>query len=316
MSKEKSLQLVNGYAMLATVIFTFLASIALFIGGIVLLERRDPAVGGSSMVAAVLLFISTMVACNGFLILLPNEAGLLTLFGSYSGTARESGFWWTNPFMMKRKMSLRARNLEGAKLKVNDKRGNPIEIAVVVVWRIEDTAQAAFDVENYEAYVRIQSETAVRHLANSYAYDHGEEITPAGAISSKPQTKHDAGEPSEITLRSAVDEVSAALRAELQERLAKAGVEVDEARLTHLAYAPEIAQAMLRRQQAEAVIAARSKIVHGAVTMVQMALQDLSDRNVVQLDEERKASMVSNLLVVLCGEAEVHPVINTGTLYN
>jgi len=317
MSKEKSLQLVNGYAMLATVILAFFASIGLFIVGIMMLERRDPVIGGSSMVAAVLLFVCTMVACNGFLILLPNEAGLLTLFGSYAGTARESGFWWANPFMMKRKMSLRARNLEGGKLKVNDKRGNPIEIAAVVVWHIEDTAQAAFDVENYDAYVRIQSETAVRHLANSYAYDHGEDLTaPRGAISSEPQSVPAHSEPSEITLRSAVDEVSAALRDELQDRLSNAGVVVDEARLTHLAYAPEIAQAMLRRQQAEAVIAARSKIVHGAVTMVQMALQDLSDRNVVQLDEERKATMVSNLLVVLCGEAEVHPVINTGTLYN
>jgi len=317
MSKEKPLQLVNGYLMLATVILAFIASIGLFIGGIWMLERRDPGVGATSMVAAVLLFVCTMVACNGFLILLPNEAGLLTLFGSYAGTARDSGFWWANPFMMKRKMSLRARNLEGGKLKVNDKRGNPIEIAAVVVWHIEDTAQAAFDVENYDAYVRIQSETAVRHLANSYAYDHGEELTaPRGAISSEPQSVPARGDPSEITLRSAVAAVSAALRDELQDRLSNAGVVVDEARLTHLAYAPEIAQAMLRRQQAEAVIAARSKIVHGAVTMVQMALQDLSDRNVVQLDEERKATMVSNLLVVLCGEAEVHPVINTGTLYN
>jgi regulator of protease activity HflC (stomatin/prohibitin superfamily) len=295
MSKERPVQLANGYAMLAMVIFTFLASAALFIGGIVLLERHEP-VGGWLMAAGVFLFVVNIVSCNGFLILLPNEAGLLTLFGSYAGTARESGFWWTNPFMMKRKLSLRARNLEGGKLKVNDKQGNPIEIAVVVVWRIEDTSQAAFDVENFEAYVRIQSETAVRHLANSYAYDHGEV--------------------NEITLRSGVDEVSAALRAELNERLSKAGVHVDEARLTHLAYAPEIAQAMLRRQQAEAVIAARKMIVHGAVSIVQMALQDLADKNVVVLDEERKASMVSNLLVVLCGEAEVHPVINTGTLYN
>ena len=310
MSKERPLQLTSGYAMLATVIFSFLACLALFIGGILLLERREP-LGGWMMAVAVLVFVCTIVTCNGFLILLPNEAGLLTLFGSYAGTARESGFWWTNPFMMKRKMSLRARNLEGAKLKVNDKRGNPIEIAVVVVWRIEDTAQAAFDVENYEAYVRIQSETAVRHLANIYAYDHGEEITPPGAIS----TSHVGSEPTEITLRSGVDEVSAALRTELQERLAKAGVEVDEARLTHLAYAPEIAQAMLRRQQAEAVIAARSKIVHGAVSMVHMALHDLAEKNVVTLDEDRKAAMVSNLLVVLCGEAEVHPVVNAGTLY-
>jgi regulator of protease activity HflC (stomatin/prohibitin superfamily) len=295
MSKEKPLQLVNGYVMLAAVIFSFLASVALFLGGIVLLERKD-AIGGWSMAAGILLFVLTMIACGGFLILLPNEAVLLTLFGSYSGTAKESGFWWTNPFMTKRKMSLRSRNLEGAKLKVNDKQGNPIEIAVVVVWRIEDTAQAAFDVENFEAYVRVQSESAVRHLANSYSYDHGEEH--------------------ETTLRSGIDEVSQALRVELQERLSKAGVHVEEARLTHLAYAPEIAQAMLRRQQAEAVIAARKMIVHGAVSMVQMALQELIEKNIVVFDEERKAAMVSNLLVVLCGEAEVHPVINTGTLYN
>jgi len=218
------------------------------------------------------------------------------LFGSYAGTMKESGFWWTNPFMLKRKVSLRARNLEGARLKVNDKQGNPIEIAVVVVWRVEDTAQACFDVENYEDYVRVQSESAVRHLANSYAYDHGEA--------------------NETTLRSGFEEVSQALRMELLERLAKAGVHVDEARLTHLAYAPEIAQAMLRRQQAEAVIAARKMIVHGAVSMVQMALQELVDKNIVTFDEERKAAMVSNLLVVLCGESEVHPVINAGTLYN
>jgi regulator of protease activity HflC (stomatin/prohibitin superfamily) len=295
MSKEKPLQLVNGYIMLAAVIFAFLASAALFVGGIVLLGRQDP-VGGWSMAVGILLFVCTMTASGGFVILLPNEAVLLTLFGSYCGTTKESGFWWTNPFMTKGKMSLRSRNLEGAKLKVNDKQGNPIEIAVVVVWRIEDTAQAAFDVQDFEAYVRVQSESAVRHLANSYSYDHGEEH--------------------ETTLRSGIDEVSQALRVELQERLSKAGVHVEEARLTHLAYAPEIAQAMLRRQQAEAVIAARKMIVHGAVSIVQMALQDLADKNVVQLDEERKASMVSNLLVVLCGEAEVHPVINTGTLYN
>ena len=198
--------------------------------------------------------------------------------------------------MTKKKISLRARNMEGAKLKVNDKQGNPIEIAAVIVWRIENSAEAIFDVENYTDYVRVQSETAVRHLANSYSYDHGEDR--------------------ETTLRSGVDEVSQALRAELQNRLAKAGVQVDEARLTHLAYAPEIAQAMLRRQQAEAVIAARQMIVHGAVSMVQMALKELSERKVVELDEDRKAAMVSNLLVVLCGEAEVHPVINTGTLYS
>jgi regulator of protease activity HflC (stomatin/prohibitin superfamily) len=180
-------------------------------------------------------------------------------------------------------------------LKVNDKRGNPIEIAAVVVWRVQDTFQACFDVENYEEYVRIQSESAVRHLANSYAYDHGEA--------------------NEITLRSSVDEVSSALQKELQERVGKAGVVVEEARLTHLAYAPEIAGVMLRRQQAEAIIDARQKIVHGAVSMVKMALTELAEQQIVQLDEERKATMVGNLLVVLCGESEAQPIINTGTLY-
>jgi hypothetical protein len=296
MSKERILQLVNGYAMLAAVILFFLSSIGAFIYCAFLLERREYVVGGWGMGVSAFVFVCTMITCNGFLILLPNEAGVLTLFGSYSGTARESGFWWTNPFMVKRKISLRLRNLEGAKLKVNDKGGNPIEIAAVVVWRVADTAQACFDVDDYESYVRIQSETAVRHLANSYAYDHGEA--------------------NETTLRSGLDEVAAALCKELYERLTKAGVEVEEARITHLAYAPEIAQAMLRRQQAEAVIAARTEIVHGAVSMVQMALHDLDEKGIVQLDEERKASMVSNLLVVLCGESEAHPVINTGTLYN
>jgi hypothetical protein len=193
------------------------------------------------------------------------------------------------------KVSLRTRNFNSEKLKVNDKRGNPIEIAAVVVRRVQDTAQAAFDVDDYENYVRVQTESAIRHLASAYAYDHGEEH--------------------EVTLRSGADEVAQALKQELQARLDKAGVLVDEARLTHLAYAPEIAQAMLRRQQAEAVIAARQKIVHGAVSMVDMALRELAEKQVVQLDDERRAAMVSNLMVVLCGEAEVHPVVNTGTLY-
>jgi regulator of protease activity HflC (stomatin/prohibitin superfamily) len=193
------------------------------------------------------------------------------------------------------KVSLRARNFNSEKLKVNDKRGNPIEIAAVVVWRVQDTAQAIFDVDDLEHYVRVQSESAIRHLASAYAYDHGEE--------------------NEVTLRSSMDEVAQALKIELQARLEKAGVLVDEARLTHLAYAPEIAQAMLRRQQAEAVIAARQKIVHGAVSMVDMALRELAEKHVVQLDDERRAAMVSNLMVVLCGESEVHPIVNTGTLY-
>jgi regulator of protease activity HflC (stomatin/prohibitin superfamily) len=242
-----------------------------------------------------MLLAGVLISC-GFFTLQPNEAAVLILFGRYQGTVRDSGFFFTNPFNKKVKISQRARNLNGEKLKVNEKRGNPIEIAAVVVWRVQDTAQAMFDVDNYDAYVKIQSESAVRHVASNYAYDDGE--------------------PDEVTLRGGADEVSAALTRELQERLAKAGVCVEEARLTHLAYAPEIAQAMLRRQQAEAVIAARQKIVHGAVSMVEMALNELSAKRVVVLDEERKAAMVSNLLVVLCGESEAHPVINTGTLYH
>lgn len=221
---------------------------------------------------------------------------MLILFGAYKGTVRDSGFFWRNPLFKKQKISLRARNLNGDRLKVNDKRGNPIEIAAVVVWRVEDTAQATFDVDEYEHYVAVQSESAVRHLASAYAYDQGE------------------GE--ELTLRSSADAINKALQAELQERLAKAGVTVEEARLTHLAYSPEIAQVMLRRQQAEAIVAARTKIVQGAVGMVDMALGELTKNEVVDLDEERKATMVSNLLVVLCGESEVHPVVNTGTLYS
>jgi regulator of protease activity HflC (stomatin/prohibitin superfamily) len=197
--------------------------------------------------------------------------------------------------MSRFKVSLRVRNFSSETLKVNDKRGNPVEIAAVVVWRVQDTAQAMFDVQDFENYVRVQSESALRHLASLYAYDQGDV--------------------DEVTLLSGVDEVSLALKKELQVRLAKAGVEVDEARLTHLAYAPEIAQAMLRRQQAEAVIAARQKIVHGAVSMVDMALKDLANKHVVELDDERKAAMVSNLMVVLCGDSEVHPVVNTGSLY-
>ncbi|HVS53006.1 MAG TPA: SPFH domain-containing protein [Opitutaceae bacterium] len=241
------------------------------------------------------MLVVALVMAGGFFTLQPNEGAVLILFGAYRGTVRESGFFFTNPFNKKLKISLRARNLNGEKLKVNDKRGNPVEIAAVVVWRVQDTAQAVFDVDSYENYVKIQSESAVRHVASNYAYDEGE--------------------PGELTLRGGADEVAAALTRELQDRLAKAGVRVEEARLTHLAYAPEIAQAMLRRQQAEAVIAARQKIVHGAVSMVEMALNELSAKKVVVLDEERKAAMVSNLLVVLCGESEAHPVINTGTLY-
>jgi len=259
----------------------------------------------------------------GFFTLQPNEARALILFGRYTGTTRQVGFLWANPLfsnsgtvlgrlasarhgsgpeplarrLPRYKISLRARTLNGERLKVNDRAGNPIDIAAVVIWHVDDTAQALFDVDDFEAYVTLQSETALRHLATSYAYDHGE--TENGAI----------------TLRGNVEQVSAALKEELGRRLTKAGVAVDEARLTHLAYAPEIAQAMLRRQQAEAVIAARQKIVQGAVGMVDQALHLLSERQVVELDEERKAAMVSNLMVVLCGESQVSPIVNTGTLY-
>ena len=237
-----------------------------------------------------------IVMLKGIYILQPNQSALMMLFGSYRGTDYATGLRWANPFLNKMKVSTRLRNFNSEKLKVNDKRGNPIEIAVVVVWRVADTAQAMFDVDNYETYMRMQSESALRHLASLYYYDDAEE--------------------GEATLRGHVEAVSRALRDELQERLAKAGITVDEARLTHLAYAPEIAQAMLRRQQAEAVIAARQKIVHGAVSMVHMALTELAEKRVVELDDERRAAMVSNLMVVLCGESEVHPVVNTGTLYN
>jgi len=238
----------------------------------------------------------TLIMFKGFFTLQPNEARLLILLGSYRGTVKESGFLWANPlYSIGNKISLRSYNMNSETLKVNDKVGNPIEIAAVIVWRVKDTAQAMFDVVNYGDYVKVQSETAIRHLANSYAYDHGEENEP--------------------TLRSSTDEISDALKKELQNRLSKAGVLVEEARITHLAYAPEIAQVMLRRQQAEAVIAARQKIVQGAVSMVDMALRELSEKQVVKLDDERKAAMVSNLLVILCGESEASPVINTGTLY-
>jgi regulator of protease activity HflC (stomatin/prohibitin superfamily) len=324
---EHVVRVPNGWFMLVLLIAAFLADVALMVFAIKDgVETTGKPYGGLLAIASLALPI-ILLLMGGFFTLQPNQARVLVLFGAYKGTVRTPGFHWGNPFysngpqggsswqaramaakgitpqvapgpakLGRNKISLRARTLNGDKLKVNDKRGNPIEIAAVVVWRVEDTAQATFDVDNYENYVPIQSESALRHLASLYAYDHSEED-------------------SEITLRSNVDEVSKSLRDELQERLAKAGVIVDEARLTHLAYAPEIAQAMLRRQQAEAVIAARTKIVQGAVSMVDMALKELAEKSVVKLDDERRAAMVSNLMVVLCGESEVHPVVNTGTLY-
>jgi regulator of protease activity HflC (stomatin/prohibitin superfamily) len=242
-----------------------------------------------------LLFLAALCAAGLFTVQ-PNQAVVLILFGSYVGTVRDSGWWWTNPFNTRKRVSLRVRSLNGHMIKVNDHAGNPVEIAAVVVWKVLDTAQAVFDVETYEDFVKVQSETAVRHLASIYPYD---------------EYDSDA-----ISLRGSTDKVSEALRAELQERLRPAGVEIIEARLSHLAYAPEIAGAMLQRQQAAAIIAARQRIVEGAVGMVEMALARLSANKIVELDEERKAAMVSNLLVVLCGERAATPVLNTGTLYN
>jgi regulator of protease activity HflC (stomatin/prohibitin superfamily) len=280
-----------GGLMLLIVLIGFLGGLALFISTLARHGQGSPAFW-----TGLILMVGLPFLAPGFFTLEPNEARVLVLFGAYKGSICESGFHWTNPFTRKLKISLRSRNLNGDRLKVNDKQGNPIEIAAVVVWRVGETAQAFFDVNNVADYVHIQSESAVRHLATSYAYDHGEE--------------------NEITLRSGGDEVQRALVAELQERLGKAGVVVEEARLTHLAYAPEIASVMLRRQQAEAVIAARQKIVQGAVSMVEMALHELARKDVVRLDDERKAAMVSNLMVVLCGEGDVTPVINAGTLYS
>jgi len=249
------------------------------------------------VMAAPLLILGAFVL-SGMYMLQPNEGAILLLFGAYKGTDRTEGLRWANPFYKKQKISLRAHNLASDRLKVNDKRGNPIEIAAAIVWRVQDTAQASFDVEDYVEYVRIQAEAAVRHLASSYAYDDGDDLQEG-----------------EITLRAGQDRVAQSLIRELTDRFEQAGILVEDAKLTHLAYAPEIAQVMLRRQQAEAIIAARSKIVHGAVSMVEMALKGLSERDIVQLDDERRAAMVSNLLVVLCSEGEVQPVINAGTLY-
>jgi regulator of protease activity HflC (stomatin/prohibitin superfamily) len=334
LNHEKEIKVMSGWPMLFAVIAIFAVSIALFILAAVWGDDGSVGTGGiwALIIVGAALLILGIILSPGFFTLEPNETRVAVLFGQYKGTVRHGGFRWANPFWSngptvkvtdvrsgdeaaamaaatkkgqpggapkkypRYKVSVRARTLNMAKLKVNDRRGNPVEIAAVVVWRVKDTAQAVFDVEDFERYVETQSETALRHLASSYAYDHGEE--------------------NESTLRSNVDEVSQALKGELEQRLARAGVVVEEARLTHLAYSPEIAQAMLRRQQAEAVIDARQKIVHGAVSMVEMALRELAEKGVVELDSERKAAMVSNLMVVLCGESEVHPVVNTGTLYS
>ncbi len=246
---------------------------------------------------AVLIGVVFFFLMGGFLIVNPNESSVLVLFGAYKGSVKENGFYWVNPFFSKKKISLRARNINSEPIKVNDKIGNPIMIGAVVVWRVEETFKAAFQVDDYEHFVNIQTEAAIRKLAGLYPYDNFED---SGA---------------EVTLRSGGEEVNDQLEKELSERLSIAGVEVMEARINYLAYAQEIAQAMLKRQQASAIVAARFKIVEGAVSMVEMALDELSKKDIVRLDEEKKASMVSNLMVVLCGDKEATPIVNTGTIY-
>lgn len=250
---------------------------------------------GPGVALCALLFVAEIILLGGLLVVNPNEAQVLQLFGTYIGTIREQGFRWVNPLTSKRRISLRVRNFETSKLKVNDLDGNPIEIAAVVVWQVVDTAEAVFQVDSYENFVQVQSESALRTMATSYSYD-----------------SHTEGQ---MSLRSHTAETAEQLRKEIQERLAKAGVQVIEARISHLAYAAEIASAMLQRQQAQAIVAARQTIVTGAVSMVEMALEQLSEKKLVDLDPERRAAMVSNLLVVLCGERAPQPVVNTGTLY-
>jgi len=274
-------------------LFIFLGLLALALA-FILLPGTGPI--GLRIGAITLLVTVAAVSLNGFFTVQPNQAEVIILLGKYVGSVHDAGWWWTNPIASKKKISLRVRSLNGEKLKVNDKEGNPVEIAAVVVWRVRDSAQATFDVDTYEQFVAVQSETAVRHLASQYTYDAHDEVT--------------------ISLRGNMDQISEALRAELQVRLDKAGVEILESRLSHLAYGAEIASAMLRRQQAGAVVAARTRIVDGAVGMVEMALERLALKNTVQLDEEKKAAMVSNLLVVLCSEQAASPVINAGTLHH
>ena len=319
--QERTTKSMSGWGPLAINLLLFVATIVAFVMGIVAFNARpvNAAIGAALMIASGVMALAWFVMLFGFMAIPPNMARALLLFGDYRGTVRESGFYWTNPFYSKRKISLRVRNFEtgsvttpeqkdattgkivvqktrstGKPSKVNDRDGNPIEISAVVVWQVVDTAEALFEVDDYEDYVAVQSEAALRSMASRYPYD-----------------SHD----SEVSLRGNTQEVSEQLRHDIQERLDKAGVKVLEARISHLAYAPEIAAAMLQRQQAQAIVAARTKIVEGAVGMVEMALEHLLRDDIVELDEERKASMVSNLLVVLCSDRHTQPVINTGTIY-
>jgi len=291
--QETRVSSVNGYA-------AFAGGVLAVVAGLWLMHAAAmSALPGAAAVAGIVLMVLGVFVCIGLYMLQPNETAVLTLFGRYVGTDRSEGLRWAFPLYRKRKLTVRARNLNIPTLKVNDKRGNPVEIAAAVVWRVHDTAQALFDVDDFERYVSIQAEAALRHLAAQYAYDDGEDLAQG-----------------ELTLRGGAAEVAQALRDELTERFEAAGVETADAKLTHLAYAPEIAQVMLRRQQAQAIISARSRIVQGAVSMVEDALRSLAEREIVELDAERKASMVSNLLVVLCSDRDAQPIINTGTLYN
>ena len=284
MEAEKIIKPANGYLMLLVTLVLFFGSIAMAI-----IQQT-----GWYSIISVLSFIGFF----GFILVNPNTSKVITLFGKYVGTIKKNGLYWANPFYTKKKISLRASNFDSERLKVNDKLGNPVMISTILVWRVTDTYKAAFDVDNYENFVRVQTDAAVRKLASMYPYDNFA----------------DEGHDEDITLRSSVNEVSDALEKEIEERLLIAGIEVLEARIGYLAYANEIASAMLKRQQATAIVAARHKIVQGAVDMVEMALEELNKKHIVELDEERKAAMVSNLLVILCGDKEASPVVNAGTL--
>jgi len=288
MITEKEIKAPNGIMFIFVLLTAQLSAIAMLINSML---NANTVLIIISLLAAIAIFVGWF----GFFMVNPKEARVMQLFGKYAGTVHDSGLRWANPFYTKMRVSLRVRNFESSKLKVNDKNGNPIEIAAVIVWEVTDTAEAVFQVDDYEDFVSIQSESALRNLATSYAYDHHED--------------------DDISLRSDPAKISSALKVEVQDRLEKAGVTVIESRISHLAYAPEIANAMLKRQQAMAIIAARRTIVEGAVGMVEMALSKLEERGIVELDTERKAAMVSNLLVVLCSDEAAQPVVNTGSLY-
>ena len=291
---EKTVRPVSGILGLLLILLTLAASIYLFT---IAVPGDGEGPHGWLLTSGILLLLISLFLMNGMVIVQPNHSRVLNFFGTYVGTVKENGWFFVNPFYSKENVSLRAQNLESSRLKVNDKMGNPIEIAAVIVWQVGDTYRAVYDVVNYKEYVLRQSEAAVRHLANSFPYDNLED------------------EHADITLRNGADKVSEILEKELLDRLSPAGIVIREARISHLAYAPEIAGAMLQRQQATAIVAARTKIVEGAVGMVEMALEMLSRKDIVHLDEEKKAAMVSNLMVVLCGERGAQPILNTGTLY-